>query len=85
MHSLIRGSPKERYILLLSYYYMLKLKNLRIITRVKADDNNKFKFFYGSWHINKGFFLQAKSNWFGWYLFEVYIQGNLVGGNMSGW
>ena len=43
MHSLIRGSPKERYILLLSYYYMLKLKNLRIITRVKADDNNKFK------------------------------------------
>ena len=44
-YSLIRGSPKERFPLLLSYDHMLKLKNLQTVIYIEVNDNKKFKCF----------------------------------------
>ena len=85
-HSLIRGSLEEIFSLLLSYCHMLKLKNPGTVACIKVDGNKKFNFFfYGFWCSHKGICLDAESDRFGWYIFEINMQGNVVGCNLSGW
>ena len=83
-HSLIRGSREERFPLFSSYYHMLKLKNSRTVACIEVDGNKKFKFFFGSQCNHKGICLDAESDWFGWYIFEIHMQGNVIGYNLLG-
>ena len=84
--SLSRGSPEDSFPLLPLYFYMLKVRNLGTVTHIEVDENKKFKYLFVSLDVViKGLLSNVKSNWIGWYVFEVHLQRDDVDCNLPGW